>query len=285
MLSRYEKIVAFVCLGGLLTCIAAAIFIIWSIRNGLDTNLGPGIMAGGVGYASMIAGGLIFKKLSAKRLAAEKERKVKEFHEAIRLPDVSQTNTSNAILTLSWSIDLKTLIRLNTIYIFNLKAAWILMAITGVIMALIGGFAFGTANIAALALWFIGGAVMWALSKYNGIVKTITAYYPDKTAVRHTVFMIADDGLKEISGQTLKEFAWKDVKGTNEVKGTAIVNRGGELRMVPSHAFHSIEDARAFVETINAMKDGKPAPAHDWSGYRAELPGFEGVWPPAISPH
>jgi hypothetical protein len=161
--------------------------------------------------------------------------------------------------------------------------AWLSFSILGIVLAALAGFFFRWTNYPAILLCFVWGVVLSMLARYNTVRKLLDLYYPDKSAARHTVLIVDKIGVREVSGRTVSTYPWSDVNMAREIAGLAIISRRGEARMVPDYAFHAREDVKAFVATIVSLRNDRPAPNYDWSGYQDAPITDKGVWPPPIS--
>lgn len=120
-----------------------------------------------------------------------------------------------------------------------------------------------------------------------GIIVILSAeyyrkYYSKQIPDRTMLLIVNQAGLNLIIGKSHALFSWSELKKCRNIPGATVIDRLRRSYLVPHDAFHKPEDRMAFIATVNAMKDGKPAPSHDWSVYKAGLLELEGVWPPPI---
>jgi len=272
-------------LGGFVLVLVSGIFYVYSsteYSSPVNSYSYLGIVGFWIGYALFSAGSFIGVRLTKQRAAAIRKEQLEIFQEAITPPSLEGLDLSEAILMLNWTADFKTSMRLNARYLGSSPMTWISFSILGIVFAVIAAFCFGRTNYPAILVWFAGGVTLSMVFRYNTVRKFLDLYFPDKSAARNTALIVDKEGLREVVGRTVKIYPWSAVSTAKEIRGLALIGRGGEARMVPDYAFQSREDAKAFVSTIIALKDGKPAPPYDWSAYQQTPAVAEGVWPPPI---
>jgi len=114
-----------------------------------------------------------------------------------------------------------------------------------------------------------------------GTKKALRAQY-SQTAVQNYALMLNADGLSLVAGNIVSVVPWKMIRRIVDIRDVMFIHAIPWQQTIPSYAFHSAGDAKAFVATAKALKRRKPVPVHDWSGYTGIVATREGSWPPAI---
>jgi len=284
--SRAEKIASVITVAGLVCAIGAPATALYGHLHIADyvgtLCIWAFVASGVVTVVSSIVGTL----LQLQRLALMREERERLLRDAAGPPDMWLADSTGAIMTLRWSIDYKTSVRLNMTYGVRNPNLWLPPLIVVSISAVVCFELFGILYAGIFAGGFLGVGIAAVLLSIFSLQLRLKRDFPSAASVHYVGLVVNQEGLHRISGHTMETCPWNKLETVREIDGFVFVVRNGAALIIPSTAFLSQKDARAFVETAVALKKKKAPPDYDWSGYvTAATPtpaADDGVWPPRI---
>jgi hypothetical protein len=256
------------------------------------------LFIGVAGLVSILAMAAIWIA-SKKRRAAIRRYDLERIQASAQLPDLSHVSTVDAVLILQWRIDFETHYKVHTSLLIG-RARLIPFVILGAVGA---GIVSVNSHLSQRhghhiqipflqILPYIGmmfGAIIVEVvvilaATRAAARRSMRKQYTD-VPIQHYGLILNTDGLRVVSGNIVSEVPWKRVNFVQEFQDNVwLVSRVSQqaLPIIPSSAFHSAGDGKAFAATVRALKRRKQRPAHNWSGYGVNVPAVEGVWPPAV---
>ena len=231
--------------------------------------------------------------LSRSRLEAIRLDNWERAKASAELPVVLGLSVEDSILILRWSLDSESHSRIslsqaNRALMLAFGSALLLLTAGLLCEAFVIGVHRGTmAGIRSLSFsgFLVGLFIVYLLFVVVVVRTTLRKQLREQyseTAIQHFCLVLDPDGMRLVTGKLVTTVPWIRIFQILEAHNSVFLSGWTWTQVIPSHAFRSAGDAKAFAATIRAMKRRKQHPAHNWSGYGLVEPSIEGVWPPAI---
>jgi len=218
-----------------------------------------------------------------KRLAGQREKFAQIVRDSALLPDFSRIDTSNAVVSLFWSVNYKSSFLLNLKYTMSSPRFWIGVSLLSILIIIPWVPEIGWDRPWLLAgVSLVAAAVMTAFYLFL-IALTLKRHYIKGVHTMNVGLVVNNDGMHYLAGQTVLDLPWTELKSIKQLAGIIMMTHADGRRLIPDYGFHTQEDSKAFVALAIALKKGEAAPVHDWSNYKPQVPIEEGVWPPPVA--
>jgi hypothetical protein len=292
-----EKIALGIAVIGLLFAMSAFV-VMQSVQptlSSISATMAEAGKLGGIGALLLIAGSGAELVLSRQRRQLIKyETDLMRIAAADR-PNLADVSTGDAIVVLNWGIDADAHLRANYSMMRGRLGGPLLVIILACISAWLSGMYFivlrhQPALNHIFSIYFTAGslgllAVYLAFLAFlvNSATKKLVRQQYAQTAQQNYALTLNPDGLNLIAGSIVSIVPWAMMRSITATEDVIFINTIPWQQIIPSYAFHSAGDAKAFAATAQALKRRKPVPAHDWSRYTNAIETTGGVWPPPIT--
>jgi len=286
-----EKVATGLLIVGLLAFIASWLFFLWSPLLGYSlTGSEVFLLVGLAGLITLL--GLVAVQVAAKnRRAAIHRDNLERIQASAELPVISGLSTADAILVLRWRMDFDTHYKVHTSLLIGrarLIPFVIMVWIAASIMMFSSHVRVPFPQMLPIMGIIVGALVVeivFILAMVRAVARRIMRKQYSTVPTQHFGLILDTDGLRVVTGNIVSSVPWKRVNYVQEFQDNVwLVSRVSRqvLPIIPSSAFHSVGDGKAFAATVRALRRGKQRSAHNWSGYGLDEPAADGVWPPAI---
>lgn len=280
MKQRLDKILPHAGTVGLALIVAGGAFICWSQRLHLDRFTYLGEVACIVGLVVFFGKYFGVFTQRSKSWQAYRQRQATFLKGTEKHPEIESGESANAIVSLNWTYTMREYQRQYARCMVYDPHSWYWMLACGGFTSICAAIAFGPDAMGAIILCFLAGACLGAYSLSRSLFSAVESYGKRPGLWWSSILMIKENGIFGAMGDLKGIVSWSNIRSASYRGGAVVLIHSGRINVIPSFAFKSPGDARAFVDTITAMKDGKPPPAYDWSSYKAHV--GHGVWPPPI---
>jgi hypothetical protein len=201
------------------------------------------------------------------------------------LPVPADAFNEESVLYVSWSIDYKSSVKLNCRWLLFHRNVWIGSSVSALTVLGLSFLLYPSPPLPILVrlVAVLVGIAADLFARFSQVTSNLRKTFGPLTPIQSYGLVVNPDQIVFLVGDSRFNFPWKIIGRTWEATGIVLYQRNKEVGLIPDYAFRSRDDAKAFVATVNALKNGLPRPEYDWSAYVPTENTSSGVWPPPVA--